>query len=383
VSDRARWQRLDAILDAVLDLPAAAREQRVRALCADDPDLAAEALRFLADADAAADFLERPAGETAADLVAQAVGRDAPEARLGQRLGAWELTGILGEGGMGVVYAARRADGQYEAEAAVKLMLSLDPHSPLRRRLLEERQILARLDDPRIARLLDGGLSGDGHPYLVMERVEGRTLLEHCAAEGLDLRRRVALFGEVCGAVHAAHRRLVLHCDLKPSNILVTPRGELKLLDFGIARSLADRGGGADGGGAVRLLTPGYASPEQQAGASLTTASDVYGLGVLLHELVTGRRPGDGEAPRGDLGAIMARALAPDPDDRYGTVGDLSDELLRWRRGLPVEAVPDTFAYRLRRRVARNRLATVALAAVTVAVLGGGAVAAWQARIAA
>lgn len=381
MNERMRWQRLNAVLDAVLDLPADGRADRVRALCADDPDLAAEALRFLDDAVSADGFLARPAGETVADLVEQTVGRDDPEARLGQRLGAWELTGILGEGGMGVVYAARRADGQYEAEAAVKLMLSVDPRSPLRRRLLDERQILARLDDPRIARLYDGGLSGDGHPYLVMERVDGRDILEHCRHEGLDRRRRLDLFGEVCGAVHSAHRRLILHCDLKPSNILVTPRGELKLLDFGIARTL-ESGVEDPQTSPLRLLTPGYASPEQLAGAHLTTASDVYGLGVLLHELLTGGQPGEGERPRGDLGNILDRALAVDPNARYGSARDLADDLRRWRRGRPVEATPSTFGYRLRRLVGRNRLATAAVAAVTLAVVSGGAVAAWQASVA-
>ncbi len=464
--DRDRWRRLEAVLDQLLDLPPAEQQARLAHLAATDADLAAEARAFLEDSAraAASELLARPAGESAARLIEHATTGDAPEARVGQRLGAWELTGILGEGGMGVVYAARRADGQYEAEAAIKLMLAVDPDSPLRDRLLAERQILARLDDPRIAHLYDGGVSADGHPYLVMERVTGRPLTEHCEQEELDLGPRLDLFTAVCQAVDTAHRRMVLHCDLKPSNILVTTAGELKLLDFGVARPLespalmpddtARAGGPADGrrigdrhtggdhtGGAhtdarpapaasppattaaagtlgSRLLTPGYASPEQLAGQPLTAASDVFALGVLLHELLTGRRPpgretrealaalasGRPAAPadsgtasrlaalagkpwsrrlRGDLDRILQRALAPDPGQRYATARELAADLDRWRRHLPVAATPDRAWYRLRKRVERNRLASAAVVLLAVAVLTGTGATAWQARVAA
>lgn len=399
--DPAHWARLDAVLDGLLDLEPAARPARLVELATDDPELATAARAFLADCDRveADGFLARPSGESAALLIDHETRGDAPEARLGRRLGAWELTGILGEGGMGVVYAARRADGQYEGDAAVKLMIAVDPGSPLRHRLLAERQILADLDDPRIARLLDGGLSDDGHPYLVMERIDGRTILEHAEVAGLGLEARLDLFTEVCQAVHAAHRRMILHCDLKPSNILVTPRGELKLLDFGVARPLEaaartpedrpDSRHQPDPGAtaaadtiASRLYTPGYASPEQVAGRVLTPASDVFALGVVLRELIAGERPWDRRL-RGDLQRILERAAAADPAARYPSAAELAGDLGRWRRRLPVSATPDTAGYRLRRLVDRHRVTSVALAAVGVAVLVGLGGTLGQARIAA
>ncbi len=385
--DPARWARLDAVLDALLDLEPAARPARLTELAATDPGLAAEAEAFLAEAERVetAGFLALPVGESAAGLIDHATRGDAPEARLGRRLGAWELTGILGEGGMGVVYAARRADGQYEGDAAIKLMIAVDPGSPLRHHLLAERQILADLDDPRIARLLDGGFSDDGHPYLVMERIDGRTIVEHAEAAGLGLEARLDLFAQVCQAVHGAHRRMILHCDLKPSNILVTPQGELKLLDFGVARPLADAPAGSTTTADTvtsRYFTPGYASPEQVAGAALTPASDVFALGVVLHKLIAGEQPW-ARRLRGDLQRILDRAVAADPADRYSSPAELEQDLVRWRRHLPVSATPDTAGYRLRRLVDRHRMTSLALAAVGVAVLVGVVGTAWQARIAA
>ncbi|MEZ4387811.1 MAG: serine/threonine-protein kinase [Candidatus Krumholzibacteriia bacterium] len=373
---------MEPVLDEILDLPRRREERRLAAMSATDPELAAAVRAFLAAADRveADGFLARPVGETAAELLDHATRDDAPESRLGQRLGAWELTGILGEGGMGVVYAARRADGQYQAEAAVKLMMAMDPESPLRHRLLAERQILAGLDDPRIARLLDGGVSADGHPFLVMERVEGRSILDHCEAGSLGLEARLQLVAEICGAVHAAHQRLVLHCDLKPSNILVTPRGELKLLDFGVARSLD--GAASPEAPLTRYLTPGYASPEQLAGEVLTPASDVYSLGKVLRELVDGDRPW-AQRVRGDLAQILSRATAVAPADRYASAADLADDIGRWRRRLPVSAVAPTAGYRFRRLVSRHRMLSAALAAVALAVVVGVTGTAWQAHIAA
>lgn len=379
--DPQRWRRLNILLDELLELGPADQAARLAALADRDPGLAADARSFLADAAATDTFLARPAAETAAPLVEEATRADAPEARLGQRLGAWELTGILGEGGMGVVYAARRCDGQYEAEAAVKLMLGVDPASPLRRHLLAERQTLARLDDPRIARLLDGGLSEDGHPFLVMERVNGSNLLDHCAAAQLGLAARLRLFGEVCAAVHAAHLRMILHCDLKPSNIMVTPQGELKLLDFGLARPLAEPDAAPGGGSVLLRFTPGYASPEQLAGRPLTAATDVYSLGVVLAELLTAGRQ-DPVPDARDLASIVAMARHPEPERRYPTPRDLADDLDRWRRRLPVTATPDTFGYRLGRRLARNRLATAATLAIGLAMVIGLSSTSWQARLA-
>jgi tetratricopeptide (TPR) repeat protein len=385
--DPERWRKLNALLDELLDLPADQRNARLAELQDQDPDMTDELQQFLNDATQVEGFLSVPAGESAASLIDEATQADAPESRLGQTLGPWELTGILGEGGMGVVYRARRADGQYEAQAAIKLMLAVHPSSPLRSRLLAERQMLARLDDPRIAHLYDGGLSEDGHPYLVMELVEGTDILDHCARNHLGLAERLTIFGEVCAAVHSAHRQMILHCDLKPSNIMVTQARELKLLDFGVARPINEAAPSS------HLLTPGYASPEQLAGQPLTAASDVFALGILLHELVTGSKPQDGKLPhqaahtlpwarrlRGDLDNIMLKALAREPADRYATVHALDEDLDRWAARLPVRATRNTFGYRLRRRIDRNRLATSALVLITLAVATGLGTTIWQAR---
>jgi serine/threonine-protein kinase len=405
MTGRERWLRIEAIVDAVLEERSEERPRLARALCADAPDLLPDVLAFLADIDTSASFLAQPASEQAAALVDEATAGWDPEARLGQRLGAWELVEILGQGGMGVVYGARRADGQYEAEAAVKLILGLDPRSGLRDRLFAERQILADLNDPRIARLFDGGVDDDGHPYLVMERIDGRTIVDHCEQEGLGLDDRLALFVEVCRTVHAAHQRMILHCDLKPSNILVTRSGELKLLDFGVARPL-DRESAAtrDDDPAVRMLTPGYASPEQRRQDPLTPASDVFALGVLLYELLCGVRPelDDGGARRndvapsrlaqgrswrrrlrGDLDAVVTRALAQRPEDRYATAEALADELARWQQHRPVSAVRASWPYRARRALRRHWLASGAGAVILIAVLAGLSATIWQARVAA
>jgi len=211
-----------------------------------------------------------------------------PETELaeGDRLGAWRLLRRLGSGGMGAVHLAERADGHFEQQAAIKLIRGL-PGSDTLVHFARERQILATLQHPRIARLLDGGATPGGQPYLVMEYVEGEPIDAYCRDHRLDLRARLALFRSVCDAVQFAHQRLIVHCDLKPSNVLVRTDGTPVLLDFGIARAL-DRPRAAEADG---YFTPGYASPEQLAGETLTTASDVYALGLVLFELVTGRKP--------------------------------------------------------------------------------------------
>ncbi|RKZ12524.1 hypothetical protein DRQ50_11830 [bacterium] len=377
-----QWRRISAVLDRIMELPLTEREVQLAEVCGDDPQLIREVREFLAAAERSEGYMEQSAGEAAAGLIAEAARSWQPESRLGQKLGPYELTGILGEGGMGVVYAARRSDGQYEAEVAIKLMLSISADHPLRDRFLAERQILARLDHPGVARLFDGGLDDDGHPYIVMEKVEGKTLLAHC--EDAELDQRLDLFGEVCAVVDAAHRRLVLHCDLKPSNILVTAEGDLKLLDFGLARWLDPEAGGqrADTAARLKMYTPGYASPEQLRGEALSTASDVYALGVLLRDLVTGPHPRAGQS-LGDLDNIIARATADIAEERYGTAHELAEDLRRYRERLPVEATPSTPWYRLRCLVNRNRGATAVLMVIFALVTTGVAATVWQARIAA
>ncbi len=340
-----------------------------------DAELAREVLSLLAHDEATAGgagtVIEQAVGTSAASLVA---ALDRPGS---QRLGPYRLLRPLGEGGMGTVWLAERDDDAYRQQVAIKLARG-GARSPLDlERLRAERQILADLDHPHIARLLDGGTADDGVPYLVMECVDGVPLTEYAARKGLDARGRVRLFLAVCDAVQHAHRRLVVHRDLKPSNILVTADGTVKLLDFGIAKLLTEEGSG-DGttGGAERTAlhqryyTAEYASPEQRGGGAITTASDVYSLSVVLHKLLA--EPG---ADR-DLTTVLARARAEEPERRYGSVEGFADDLRRWLAGLPVRARPDTLGYRAGKFVLRHRLAVaaaacgvLALAAFTVALL--------------
>ncbi len=309
----------------------------------------------------------------------------------GRRLGAYTLERPLGQGGMGAVWLARRSDGRFEGKVAVKLLhlALLDPIGAERFR--REGTVLARLSHPNIARLLDAGVAEDGQPYLVLEYVEGTRLDAHAEERGLGLRERLGLFRDVLGAVGHAHANLIVHRDLKPSNILVTVDGAVKLLDFGIAKlldpehagertALTRRGGEA--------LTPEYAAPEQVKGEGVTTATDVYALGVLLYILLSGRHPTGGssrtpaEAMRalveaeparlglGDLDNILAKALRKSPAERYQTVTALEDDIGRFLRQEPVSARPDSVAYRAARFLRRHRGAVALGAAIAVLLLG-------------
>ncbi len=412
--DTQRWRKLDLILDQVLDLPAAERNPKIHELCGDDAGLIEDVITFLNDTARADGFLEKPAGENAAQLIEQSSRNWDPASRLGGMIGPYRLVGILGEGGMGIVYVGERDDGQYKKSVAIKLMLALGADSPLRPRFLAERQMLAKLDHPYTARLLDGGITDDGFPYIVMELVEGLSVLEYCDKRDLDLEARLRLFEGVCAAVEDAHRHLVLHCDLKPANILVTPEGHPKLLDFGIGRWLdpEEDGPGADRKPSRGMMTLAYASPEQLRGEPMTTASDVFSLGVVLHELLTGIRPWELEDlgpeesatkvtstraqlpsaiamdPRwrsrlkGDLDAIILKAVAPDPHQRYGSVHELAEDMRRHRGQLPVEAVESSPIYRFGKLIARNRAATLGVVLVIISIIAGVAGTAWQARVA-
>ena len=335
-----------------------------------------------------------------------------PEALVGRTVGPWRLDGVLGVGGMGVVYAAARVAGGFEQAAALKRVrpgVGPDFHA----RFLRERTVLAGLDHPGVARLLDGGLDAEGIPYLAMERADGEPITTYAGARGLGLDARIRLFLQACDAVAHAHHHLVVHRDLKPAHVLVTEdeRGEarVKLLDFGIAKLLeddADEGITRTGGGP---LTPQYAAPEQVLGQPVTTATDVYALGVVLYELLTGQRPYDvaGMPPsasarvvaetvparpsasgvtvvnprrlRGDLDTVVMKALAKEPERRYRTADALADDLRRVLDGLPVQARPDSAGYRARLFVRRHQTAVVAAALVLVALVGGLGVALWQA----
>ena len=419
-ADRARWRRRDEILDGALDLSAAEREAFLSRACGDDAGLRREVEELLAADARHSGALDEPPpwrrdGAEGEEGVAESMDVAVDEAEAaavdesGARVGAYRLVRAIGRGGMGTVYLAERADGEFAQRVALKLVRGSFLSSDVARRFRREREILATLEHPHIARLYDGGVSDDGRPYFVMEHVEGEHLLAFCDRRRLPLRDRLALFRDVCAAVSFAHANLVVHRDLKPSNILVTGDGRAKLLDFGLAKLLDPdrRGETLDVSRAGGLfLTPEYASPEQWRGEPVTTATDVYSLGVVLHELLTGRRPppagvagpgatasGDtgkpsaglghpdergsvelaaarGTTPErlrralaGDLDNVVLKALRLEPGRRYPSAEALGEDVTSHLEGKPVTARPDTVAYRARKFVARHRAAVVATAA--------------------
>ena len=331
------------LFDHCIELPRGERAAYLDAACAGDEALRAEVERLLRADERAEGFMEHPPADAA-----QWHGDAQPS-----RFGAWRVVRRIGAGGMGEVWLAERSDGEFEQRAAVKQVAF--PTPGLLQRFRRERQILARLEHPCIARLIDGGVGADGTPYLVMEYVEGMPITAHARERALGVPARLRLFLRVCEAVQFAHRNLVVHRDLKPSNILVDADGAPKLLDFGIAKVLDDTEAEAPTQTAARLLTPDYAAPEQVSGAPVTTATDVYALGVVLYELLAGTRPardasGEWKAPsvvadagtrralRGDLDGIVLTALAPEPERRYASVEALAADLSRHLDGRPVSA---------------------------------------------
>ena len=410
--DSTRWQQITAIFDRVVELPAAAQGAALDQLCADDAALHAEVEALLA-ADAAGETFAVRAidarSAAAADWVEWNASLD------GVLIGPWRVVRELGRGGMGIVLLVERADGQYVQQAALKLIKGGMDSAAVLARFLRERQILARLEHRNIARLLDGGITPDGRPYFVMEYVDGVALPQYCAEWVSDLDERLRLFFGVCAAVAFAHRQLVVHSDLKPSNVLVSVGGDVKLLDFGIARLLAD---GTDENAPQaptrdRPLTPAYAAPEQLRGEAVTTATDVYALGCLLYELLSGQRPFrlhdeptidelrrvlDSTGPvapsqlhaehapvpprrlRGDLDTIVLKALKREPDRRYATVDALAEDLKRYLAGAPIAAHRDSTLYRARKFVARHWIAVPASVIGVLALSIAIAAALWQER---
>jgi eukaryotic-like serine/threonine-protein kinase len=410
--DALRWQRVSAVFDAVVDAPAGERMELLARLCADDAELRSEVEKLLA-ADAQATHFER--GVDSARGSAAADWADTHDSRSAERVGPWRLLHELGRGGMGVVYLAERADGQFEQRAALKLIKRGMDSDAVLARFLRERQILARLEHPRIARLLDGGLAEDGRPYFAMEYVDGAPLLRHCAEKGARLEQRIRLFLDVCAAVQFAHGQLVVHRDIKPSNILVTAAGEAKLLDFGIAKLLDESAPGvtATVDALHRPLTPAYAAPEQLRGEPVTTATDIYALGCVLYELLAGRRPlalGDTPSPaevlrmqdttdpmapskvadatlpfaskrlRGDLDTIVLKALQREPQRRYATAEAFADDLRRYLAGQPIQARREHTWYRVGKFIRRHRVGVAATMLGALALISALALALWQAR---
>ncbi len=312
-------------------------------------------LRRMLEADAqAGDPLQRAITEAAAGL-------HAPDS---ERLGPWRLLREIGAGGMGTVFLAERVDGNFAQRVAIKLLRGFPTEDGMRR-LRQERQILAGLDHPNIARLLDGGETADGQPWLAIEHVAGIGLLEHIAAHAPTLAQRLDLFDAMLAAVEHAHQRLVIHRDIKPGNVLVTRKGEVKLLDFGIARLVDNNADGRET--STRVYSSGYASPEQLEGRAITTATDIYSLGVLLREMLTGdtQKNASGIPPLpigAELGGIIAKATAAKAHQRYAGISELRDDIARFRNGHPVRAAALTRGYRLRKFVGRHRWGVVTAA---------------------
>ncbi len=281
-----RWRQVREVLDCAIALPAGGRPAYLEKTCAGDAELRVEVESLLRSHEQAGnEFLNSPP----VDLTSLVPAAEGKPSYIGRRIGVYKIVEEIGHGGMGEVYRASRVDGQYDKQVAIKLVrVGLD--SPfLVERFRHERQILASLDHPNIARLHDGGTTEDGVPYLVMELIEGIPIDQYCEQHNLGTTGRLQLFTQVCAAVQYAHQRLVIHRDIKPSNILVTEEGIPKLLDFGIAK-IIDPAGGAETT-MVRPMTPEYASPEQIRGEPITTATDVYSLGVVLYRLLTGKSP--------------------------------------------------------------------------------------------
>ena len=397
--DHQRWQKVSGHLDRMLDLPAEDRGACLAALRSDDPETAA-------DVEALLDEHRQLSAEGFLDASAGAIPRPEPSLA-GVRIGAYTLVSPIGHGGMGSVWLAARSDGRFEGHAALKLLNAALVGRAGEERFKREGTILARLTHPHIARLIDAGVTRTGQPYLVLERIEGRHIDRYCTEEGLEIEQRIRLFLDVQSAVAHAHAQLIVHRDLKPSNVLVDANGQVKLLDFGIAKLLeADELATpqtlltGEGG---QALTPKYAAPEQVTGGRITTATDVYALGVLLYELLSGHHPtglttatpaefvkavADTEPARlsialpesadprlrrllrGDLETIVGKALKKNPAERYGSVAEFADDLRRFLDDKPISARPDTLGYRAAKFVRRHRRMLAAAAIVTAIVVG-------------
>lgn len=436
VMDPTRWQRVEELFGVALGRAPKERATFLVEACGRDDGLRREVEALLAAHQRAGDFIQAPAFEDALILI------NHPEATLkkGARIGPYEVIREIGRGGMGAVYLAARADDEYKKRVAIKVIKrGMDTEAVLRR-FRNERQILASLDHPNIARLFDGGTTEDGMPFFVMEYIEGSPLLNYCDTERLSTVDRLRLYRRICAAVQHAHQNLVIHRDIKPSNIVVTQGGTPKLLDFGIAKLLSrDAALPSEHTATIaRIMTPQYASPEQVRGSAITTASDIYSLGVLLYRLLTGHHPyqfktflpteiekvickreperpstaitrveestdEDGvttgkvtpesvsearrERPdglrrrlKGDLDNIVLMAMRKEPERRYSSVEQFSEDIRRHIEGLPVIATNPTFNYRAGKFVRRNRIGVTAAAFILLSLVGGIVTTTFQSR---
>ena len=399
--DVERWQRIEQLFHDASALPPEQHERWLAAACGDDRELALEVLRLLAGDRRSETSVRRGIADVSTDLVSAGI---AAEHFRGARIGAWRIDRLLGEGGMGLVFLAHRDDGRFDQSAAIKLLrFTLATPAELER-FRRERRILARLEHPHIARLLDAGEHPIGNgleiPYFVMEYVEGQPLTAYARDRALTPRQRVELYQQVLDAVGYAHQRVVLHRDVKPANILVTERGDVKLLDFGIAQLLEGDPAGRHDRTRTSMMTPDYASPEQLRGEPLTVQSDVFTLGALLFELLGDRRAYDAPTttplsdraiamaaapapPLGidsDLDTIVAKAIHLDLERRYPSVEALAADLRRYLAGQPVSARRDSRWYRARKFAIRHRWPLGAAAVVMLSLVGGVVATAYEAR---
>jgi eukaryotic-like serine/threonine-protein kinase len=424
--NKERWRLLEELFHAALEHPEDGRRQFLEEACGGDAELRAE-VESLLGSDPETGSGTTTGSSMIADRVRRAAVLVAFPPRQGDRIGRYRVVEEIGHGGMGLVYRATRADQEFDMQVAIKVARTGMDTATVLERFRRERQILASLDHRYVAKLLDGGTTDDGLPYFVMEYVEGQPIHKYAQAKNLTVRDRLILFRNVLEAVAYAHQNLVVHLDLKPSNILIAADGSPKLLDFGIARLLDPKpvdsgpapeviplsdvpmvGSSSSTTALGRLLTPDYASPEQVRGETLTTATDVYSLGVVLYQLLTGELPHDleGLSPRqtervicaldvprpsersprlrrelaGDIDNIVMKAMTKDPARRYRSAQELDEELRRHLNGLPVRALGGSRLYHLRKFLWRNRLAAVAGLAVFLSLLGGLVVAQLEAR---
>jgi non-specific serine/threonine protein kinase/serine/threonine-protein kinase len=406
--DPDRWQRMNDLFHAAVERDSRERAAYLAEACAGDGSLLADLQRLVHAHERAAAIIGTSVFEHTSGRPA---GLDEPSA-VGRQLGPYKIVREIGRGGMGTVYLAERADHQYAKRVAIKLIKRGMDTDAVVRQFRQERQILANLEHPNIGGLLDGGTTDDHLPYFVMEYVEGMPISEYCETQRLPINDRVRLFRQVCAAVSYAHQHLVVHRDLKPSNIVVTSAGTPKLLDFGIAKVMHPGATGETSPtfASLRLMTPDYASPEQVHGLPATTLSDVYSLGVVLYELLSGRPPYrfqtrsiqevaqtlatvepdkpsqavirrvDSARLRGDLDNIVLKAMDKERERRYQSVDQLSDDLERHLHGLPVAARKDTLRDRAAKFVRRNKVAVAAGALVFLTLVAGIAATTWQAH---
>src|SRR5262245_40256803 len=416
-----RWRQVEEIFQAAIELDGAERDSFLTVACGGDAELRREVESLLsyegAGTPSVHPFQQAIKGAASSLPIDQIEQEETGGVLIGRRIGAYRVIRLIGRGGMGAVYLAERDDAQFNQQVAVKIIKRGMDTDFIRQRFLRERQILASLDHPHIARLLDGGATEDGLPYFVMEHVDGAAITDYCEANKLSVVERLKLFRQVCAAVQHAHQKLVAHRDLKPGNILVNRDGAPKLLDFGVAKLLAPDAGQTQTATEQRMLTPDYASPEQVRGQTITTSADIYSLGVVLYELLTSRRPhqfkpaSPAEIERaicetepakpsdavnletvsagklqkqlaGDLDNIVLMAMRKEPERRYQSVEQLSEDIRRHLEGLPVNARADTFTYRARKFVRRHRFAVSAAAIVALSLLGGIVATTLQSRIA-